>query len=68
MTEAEARAAIVANGYHVTSERERSVIVWEWSRSNGGRQWAGVNFLDLAQSFHLDRRAANKPKQKRGEG
>ena len=65
MTEAEARAAIVANGYVVMSERERSVIVWEPARVGGGRQWAGVNFLDLAQSFRLDRMVANKHKKKR---
>jgi hypothetical protein len=66
MTEAEARAAIIANGYVVTLERERLVLVWEWSSSGGGRQWVGVNFLDLAQSFRLDRRAANKPPEKEG--
>lgn len=67
MTEAEARAAIVANGYLVRLERERSVIVWEAAGVSGGRHWSGVNFLDLVQSFRLDRMPANKKNaRKRG--
>ncbi len=55
MTEDEARAAILANGYRIMRERERSVVVIEpGRRASLDRYWR-----DLALTFHLDKRPIN---------
>lgn len=62
MTETEAKETILANGYKIVSERLKLVTVSEPSRSSGIKSWTGVNFLDLAQTFKLHERQANRRK------
>lgn len=58
--EAEARAAILANGYTIERQADRLVTVREPRKRGEPRQWTGVSFRDLVQSFNLDQRKAGR--------